>query len=178
LLFLYPERSEGSLLSNTLLIGLLAFVASAFCNCQIPRPNAPSFHDSFTAGDELLRIQDRDFIEMKAVEALPTPVKTALAASFGQSRLRMANPGEDFNPGDVVDSYPTRRLILAGCSQDRCVVHYEKGGRGLQYLAILFKLDDKQNAGVLWAANYLAPAHDLQQLREHQHSAKDQRSSY
>ena len=163
-------------MSSTLLIGLLGFIASAFY--QSPRPNAPSFHDSFTAGDELLRIQDREFFEVKTVEALPTSVKTALAAEFGQSNLKLANPGEHFNPGDVVDSYPSRRLIFAGCTRERCVVHYEKGGRGQQYLAILFKLGDTGNASFLWAANYRAPAHDLQQLRTQPHSAANQPSSF
>lgn len=160
--------------------GLTALVALAAFGCQTPHSNATAvwFTSSSSFNDELLQIPDREFSEIKTVESFPSSVKTALASAFKQEHLLIANPGERFNPGDVVDSDPTRRLIFAGCTRERCVVHYEKGGRGHQYLAILFKLDDKQNADLLWAANYLAPALDLQQLKEHPHSAMDKRSSY
>ena len=133
------------------LAALVAAVALTSSGCQSAHSNVTAvfFTSSFTSNDELLRIPDGEFSAIEKVEALPTPVKTALAATFGQSSLKMANPGEPFNATDVMDSYPTRRLIFAGCTKERCLVHYEKGGRGQQYLAILFKLDDKGNADIV-----------------------------
>jgi hypothetical protein len=156
----------------------LAAIVAFGCQAARPKVNAVYFKSSSASNDELLRIPDHEFSEIKTVEALPISVKAALAFAFKQEHLLIANPGERFNPSDVMNSYPSRRLIFAGCTKERCLVHYEKGGFGHQYLAILFKLDDKQNAGFLWAASYLDPAHDLQQLRVLPHSAKDQLSSF
>jgi hypothetical protein len=89
---------------------------------------------------------------------------------FKQKTLTIADPGQPFNPSDVVNSHPTRRLIFSGCSKEGCVVHYERGGRGHTYHATVLKLGEGQKAEFLRAAIYLTPAHDLQQLKSQPHA--------
>jgi hypothetical protein len=175
-----PERSEGSLLPKILFAALAALLAVAAFGCQAQHPNTTAvwFTNSSASKDELAKIPNREFTTVETVESLPNPVKTALASAFKQESLSIANPGDRFNPSDVMNSHPSRRLIFAGCTKEKCVVHYEKGGRGLQYLAIVFRLDGKQNSDFLWAAVYSESAGDLRALRAQPHSAVDQRYSF
>jgi hypothetical protein len=127
-------------------------------------------YSSASSQDALARISDRDFSEIKTVSALPGEVKAAMAELFKQKTLTVADPSQRFNSSDVVNSQPTRRLIFSGCSKERCVVHYEKGGRGHTYHAMVLKLGEGQRAEFLWAATYLNAAHDLQQLKSQPHT--------
>ena len=69
------------------------------------------------------------FAPVATVAALSPGVKEELAKLFGET-LRMAEPGAPFQATDVIgpERLPFRRLIVAGCSADHCLVNYEKGG--------------------------------------------------
>jgi len=77
------------------------------------------------------------------VAALPVPVRNALQDLFKDKTLILADPGAPFQATDVVmgTPLPWRRMIAAGCSQDHCVVYYERGGIAHVYTIVVFKLD-------------------------------------
>ena len=105
-----------------------------------------------------------DFAIVKHMTKLPAPIVQAYTEEGG-TRLVMADPGQQFNPTDVIydPSVPRERLIFAGVAQDRCFVHYEQGGIGHSYLIALFK----RNAGTFqpMASFYCGPATSLDSLR-------------
>jgi len=77
------------------------------------------------------------------VSALPAAVREALRDLFKDTTLILADPGAPFQATDVVmgKPLPWRRMIAAGCSQDHCVVYYERGGIAHVYTIVVFKLD-------------------------------------
>jgi hypothetical protein len=63
-----------------------------------------------------------------AVRGLPLGVRDELQRLFGGS-LDIADTGAKFRgPGAGDPSLPMRRLSVAGCSVERCLVYYERGG--------------------------------------------------
>ncbi len=74
-----------------------------------------------------------------SVRGLPLGVREELQRLFGSSATALADPGAPFQATDVVTdpSLPARRLILAGCSQDHCLVYYERGGIAQAWRALL-----------------------------------------
>ena len=121
--------------------------------------------DGFTqaAREEFL---NRDFTIIKDVRVLPIPVREVLSEQGG-SRLVMANPGEKFEATDfIVDSsLPQRRLIFAGVSNDRCFIHYERGGRGHSYIIAFFKVTSAKSMEPLWSGYCDGPSPSFQDLR-------------
>jgi len=109
---------------------------------------------------------DRDFTIVKDVKALPSVILDALTEQGG-SRLVIANPGEKFEATDLIldPSLPRRRLIFAGVSNDRCFIHYERGGRGHSYILVFFILDSTSATKPLWSGYCDGPAATMLQLR-------------
>ena len=78
---------------------------------------------------DVLESTPNDLPLIKITSMLPQSVQAALARTFRQESLQMANDGGKFNATDFVDRrYPMRRLIFAAVTGDKCLVHYEKGG--------------------------------------------------
>ena len=75
-------------------------------------------------------LKDDRFDIVTSVRGLPLGVRDGLQTLFRSDRLDIAEPGAAFRATDVVfdPNLPTRRLVLAACSIDRCVVYYERGG--------------------------------------------------
>lgn len=75
-----------------------------------------------------------------SVRGLPLGVREELQRMFGATATAMADPGEPFQATADADdpSLPIRRLSVAGCSQDHCLVYYERGGRTRSWHAVLF----------------------------------------
>ena len=73
--------------------------------------------------------EDR-FQLVTSVRGLPLGVREELQTLFRSNVLDIADPGAAFRATDVVldPNLPTRRLVLAACSIDHCVVYYERGG--------------------------------------------------
>ena len=65
-----------------------------------------------------------------SVRGLPLGVREALQGLFGSASLDIAEPGAEFQATDVVThpDIPIRRLVAAGCTNDYCLVYYERGG--------------------------------------------------
>jgi hypothetical protein len=76
-----------------------------------------------------------------SLRGLPLGVRDALQALFGSSKLDIAEPGAEFQVTDVIvkPNLPSRRLVAAGCSDDHCIVYYERGGIAHTWQVALFR---------------------------------------
>lgn len=84
-------------------------------------------------------VRNERFQMVSAVRGLPLGVREELQRMFGSSAMAIADPGAPFQATDVITdpSLPTRRLSVAGCSQDHCLVYYERGGIAHVWHAVL-----------------------------------------
>jgi hypothetical protein len=100
---------------------------------QAPPPVAPS-------GELRAHVQGERFGIVTSIRGLPLGVRAGLQTLFGSQELDIAEPGAEFQVGNVtVDSkLPTRRLVAAGCSYDHCLVYYERGGIAHTWRVALF----------------------------------------
>ena len=75
-----------------------------------------------------------------SIRGLPLGVRGELAALFGHQGLDIAEPGARFQATTATDdpTLPIRRLAVAGCSVDHCLVYYERGGDARTWRAALF----------------------------------------
>jgi len=75
-----------------------------------------------------------------SIRGLPLGVREALQTLFGTPSLDIAEPGAAFQATDVRadPTLPNRRLVAAGCSNDHCLVYYERGGIAQTWLVALF----------------------------------------
>jgi hypothetical protein len=78
------------------------------------------------------------FREAHAVTNLPPQVLALCADGNG----RLAGPGQAWQATDVItnDKLPDKRLIWAATGGEYWVVHYERGGRGHSYHAVVVQL--------------------------------------
>jgi hypothetical protein len=88
-------------------------------------------------------------------QMLPANVRVALAKTFQQKKLLLANPGEDFQQTDFAvikpghAGLPTRRLLFAFRTASYFVVYYESLSAGLGANALVFSINGK-NAKMSW----------------------------
>jgi hypothetical protein len=75
-----------------------------------------------------------------SVRGLPLGVRDELQALFGSDTLDIADPGAEIRmtAGIVDPKRPTRRLTVAACAIDHCLVHYERGGSTRTWHVALF----------------------------------------
>lgn len=82
---------------------------------------------------------------------MPQPIKNAFATITQDEPFALADPGDRFNATDVLlDDLPRRRLVLAAVCQDRWILEYERGGRGLSILVMVLRLEPKNDAHFVW----------------------------
>jgi hypothetical protein len=117
---------------------LLCAVGVSLCSVVISgrQPAAPG-----TLSPELrAHVRDGRFDVVTSIRGLPLGVRDALQTLFGSRTLDIAEPGADFQRTDVIvtPNLPIRRLVAAGCSTDRCLVYYEKGGFAHTWHVLLF----------------------------------------
>jgi hypothetical protein len=82
------------------------------------------------SGALLTHVKDERFGIVTSIRGLPLGVREALQTLFGSQSLDIAEPGAEFQATDVIvdPKLPIRRLVVAGCSTDHCLVYYERGG--------------------------------------------------
>jgi hypothetical protein len=92
------------------------------------------------SGSMRAHVNDDRFDEVTSVRGLPLGVREALPTLFRSNFLDIAEPGAAFRATDVVvdAKLPTRRLVLAACSIDHCLVYYERGGIAHTWHVALF----------------------------------------
>jgi hypothetical protein len=111
---------------------------------------------------------------------LPPSVREGLRALFKERAFAMAEPDAEFQVTDVIikRGLPFRRLIIAACSSDHCLVHYEKGGIAHAYNVVLFALN-RETAAFEWGGLARHRQSDLAALREQVlNGAVDDRIAY
>lgn len=87
-----------------------------------------------------VHVEAERFQLVTAVRGLPLGVREELQRLFGSSAMAIADPDAPFQAAEgVADlSLSIRRLRVAGCSQDHCLVYYERGGSTHTWHAVLF----------------------------------------
>jgi hypothetical protein len=105
-----------------LLCTVVSFLLGAVASSQPPPAALP--------GALRAHLKDERFAIVTSVRGLPLGVREALQTLFGSPSLDIAEPGAEFQATDVVvnPKLPIRRLVAAGCSNDHCLVYYERGG--------------------------------------------------
>ena len=75
-----------------------------------------------------------------SIRGLPLGVRDGLQTLFGSQTLEIAEPGARFQVSDSIKDpkLPIRRLAVAGCSTDHCLVYYERGGVARSWHVALF----------------------------------------
>jgi len=101
----------------------------------IPLGDSPEleFPKSTKSTEEIQDFFSGNVVLIHRVESLPEPIRR-LYRENGGSRFTMANPGQKFNPTDFINdsSVPSKKLIVAGVSEDKCFVHLSKAGLGFR----------------------------------------------
>ena len=108
-----------SRLAFPIVVTVFAMVGGGQTPSSAPLPNALRAH----LKSERLEI-------VTSIRGLPLGVRDGLQELFGTGSLDIAEPGAPFQVTDVVfdRKLPTRRLVASGCSRERCLVYYERGG--------------------------------------------------
>lgn len=85
-------------------------------------------------------VQDERFQPVTSVRGLPLGVRDEMQALFGSATLDIAEPGAEFRVSGAGGNpnLPLRRLVVAGCSADHCLVYYERGGATRTWHMALF----------------------------------------
>jgi hypothetical protein len=119
-----------------LFASLLACLATLCGACQNETPKAVRFDITKVLGNQV-HPQGQEYAWLKPVTRvrdLPKAVKSRIGR-------KIADPGGAFRAGDLeLDNSPDRRLIFAGLSDKYCLIHYEYGGFGHGYKAVIFEL--------------------------------------
>lgn len=85
-------------------------------------------------------VKEDRFGVVTSIRGLPLGVREALQTLFRSPILDIAEPNAAFRATDVIrePNLPTRRLVLAACSIDHCLVYYERGGIAHTWQVTLF----------------------------------------
>ena len=78
------------------------------------------------------------FDTVTSIRGLPLGVRGELQTLFGSSGLDIAEPGAAFEASRGTPTQPTRRLLVAGCTIDYCLIYYERGGGAHTWHVALF----------------------------------------
>ena len=86
-------------------------------------------------------LRGEQFVAVSGVAALPSDVRDGLQVLWHSPKFELAEPGAEFQVTDVIvkPNLPIRRLILAGCSTDHCIIYYEHGGIAHTHAVVLFQ---------------------------------------
>jgi hypothetical protein len=85
-------------------------------------------------------VENERFGIVTSIRGLPLGVREALQVLFGSQTLDIAEPGAEFQRTGAAGEtrLPSRRLAVAGCSSDHCLVYYERGGKAPAWQVALF----------------------------------------
>jgi hypothetical protein len=91
-------------------------------------------------GELRAHVQDERFQIVTSIRGMPLGVRAELQTLFRSEALDIAEIGAEFQAsGTPVNSkLPIRRLVVAGCSYDHCLVYYERGGNPRTWRVALF----------------------------------------
>jgi len=110
---------------------------------------------------------DGNLTVVKNTAGLPTSCRQEFVSLSNQSQFEMADPGQKFQVTDVIieNGLSFRRLVFGAFNHDRCLIHYERGGRGRSYYAVLFSQSADGHGEFLWGGAGSQTESGLDQLR-------------
>ncbi len=111
-------------------------------------------------------LRNEEFVAITAVAGLPIGVRDGLKSLFASPTLELAEPGAEFQATDAImkPNLPARRLILAGCSADHCLVYYERGGIAHTQYIVVFQ-STKAGAKFEWGGSAPSGLATLDELK-------------
>lgn len=106
---------------------LICVILVSICSVTLaPAQTAPS---GPLSAELRAQVQNQRFSMVTSIRGMPLGVRGALQTLFDSQTLDIAEIGARFQEGErSVSTLPTRRLAVAGCSYDYCLVYYERGG--------------------------------------------------
>jgi hypothetical protein len=122
------------MLRTRLLCAIGVSLWSAMVACQTAAPSGA------LSGPLRAQLESERLGMVTSMRGLPLGVRDKLTELFGTGTLDIADPGAQFQGTGAAagSNLPLRRLIAAGCSMDRCLVYYERGGTSHTWIAALF----------------------------------------
>jgi hypothetical protein len=120
------------------------------------------------SADERQHILDGQFQVISTTDGIPPKARKAFCEITRQQSFAMANPGQKYQVGDVIfdRNLPRRRLVFAGASDNKWFIHYERGGRGVTQVVVVFKVDSGDGAQLIWGGAGANRARSLEKLRK------------
>jgi hypothetical protein len=167
-----PVLQRRIILTVCISVALVGFGIYSFemTRDDFPLPSAPPSSPFHTRLSPTQRghILDGEFKLVVSTQTMPDPVKHAFIAATKEKGFALANPGADYQAGDVVydKQLPRRRLIFAGSSPGKWFIHYEQGGFAHSYYLLIFGSQSDGSWRFLWGAASTRPAKDLDELRK------------
>ncbi len=107
------------------------------------------------------------FVAVTSVAGLPQSARLGLAELFRSPQLDMADPGAEFQVTDVITkpNLPARRLAVAGCSSQHCIVYYERGGIAHTWSVVILQIQASP-AAFVWGGSAPRGLADLAALEQ------------
>ena len=92
------------------------------------------------SSDARAQLQSRRFDPVTSLRGFPLGVRDALTALFGGGNLDIAEPGAPFRQTGAAGTpgLPPRRMINGTCSNEWCLLYYERGGTPTTRNVLLF----------------------------------------
>ena len=107
-----------------------SFCAIGICVCLVTLVGGQATTPVQLPGELRAHVKGERFQIVTSVRGLPLGVRDGMRALWGDQTLDIADPGAEFQAtGNADPNLPSRRLVVAGCSSDHCLVYYELGGR-------------------------------------------------
>jgi len=132
-------------------VGMIAASLSLFVEGALlgQRPLATEKQSPVQEGQHLL---DGNCVLIKSAHVLPDSLKAAFAELTKDNEFNLADPGEDFQVGDVVvhPGLPLRRLVLAGRCGDNWFIHYERGGIAHGFYLVVYHSESQRTPKFIW----------------------------
>lgn len=130
-------------LRGVTLLGWIVWAAAAAASEKASLPEAVR-----------VRVRTEKFAPVASVATLPESARLGLAALFRRAQLEMADPGGEFQATDLVmkPNLPARRLSVAGCSPEHCIVYYERGGFARTWTVVILQIQ-KSPAELVWGGS-------------------------
>jgi hypothetical protein len=108
--------------------------------CSVVVAGSQAAPPATLSGELRARMQNERFAIVTSIRGLPLGVRDELQKLFGSRELDIAESGAEFQANGIesVSRLPIRRLVAAGCSYERCLVYYERGGTVRTWRVALF----------------------------------------
>lgn len=122
----------------------IVWVLSVSFLCYAESPKVPEKYST------ILR-NEKDFRDVSSKKQLPDSIVKFCADHDG----RLAEPGEKWQAGCIVDETPSSRLIWAVTNDEYFVVHYERGGYAHVYQVLVVRVKPNAKVDVIWDSAYV-----------------------